>query len=70
MIPWSLAAANLRRHPTRTLLTLTSLAIAFLLFMLLNAITNAFTSGVSNETANRLIVDAKYSMTDLSLIHI
>lgn len=60
----SLAAANLFRHPTRTLLTFTSLAIAFLLFMLLNAITNAFSSDISDGTVNRLIVDAKYSMTD------
>ena len=64
MIPWSLGLANLLYHPTRTLLTLTSLAIAFLLFMLLNAITNAFSSGISDSATNRLVVDAKYSMTD------
>jgi putative ABC transport system permease protein len=67
MIPLSLgslAAANLSRHPTRTLLTFTSLAIAFLLFMLLGAITNAFSSGPSDGAVNRLVVDAKYSMTD------
>ncbi|WOF75167.1 FtsX-like permease family protein [Parvibaculaceae bacterium PLY_AMNH_Bact1] len=67
MIPLSLgrlAAANLFRHPTRTLLSFTSLAIAFLLFMLLNAITAAFSSGPSEGAVNRLVVDAKYSMTD------
>ncbi len=67
MIPLSLgslAAANLFRHPTRTLLSFTSLAIAFLLFMLLNAITAAFSSGPSEGVVNRLVVDAKYSMTD------
>lgn len=64
MIPWCLAAANLFRHPTRTLLSFTSLAIAFLLFMLLNAVTAAFSSGPSEGSVNRLIVDAKYSMTD------
>lgn len=67
MIPLSLgslAVANLFRHPTRTLLSFTSLAIAFLLFMLLNAITTAFSSGPSEGAVNRLVVDAKYSMTD------
>lgn len=64
MIPWSLGVANLFRHPIRTLLTFLSLMIAFVLFMLLNAITNAFSSGPSDGSINRLVVDAKYSMTD------
>lgn len=64
MIPWSLAVANLFRHPMRTTLTFASLVVAFLLFMVLNAIATAFSGGGSLEGAKRLIVDAKYSVTD------
>ena len=55
---------NLRRKPTRTALTFVSLVIAFLLFMLLKAISTALTGGVTAGGVQRLIVDAKYSMTD------
>lgn len=64
MIPWSLIRANLFRHPTRTTLTFASLVVAFTLFILLRAIADAFSGGVSLEGTDRLIVDAKYSMTD------
>lgn len=64
MIPWGLVAANLFRHPARTLLTFVSLVIAFVLFMVLNAVSAAFSGGTSLHGVNRLIVDAKYSMTD------
>jgi len=64
MIPWGLVAANLFRHPARTFLTFVSLVIAFILFMVLNAVTAAFSGGTSLHGADRLIVDAKYSMTD------
>ncbi len=56
--------ANLFRHRTRTTLTLLSLMIAFLLFMLLRAIAAAFAGGVTVAGMDRLIVDAKYSMSD------
>jgi len=56
--------ANLFRHRTRTTLTLLSLMVAFLLFMLLRAIAVAFAGGVTVAGMDRLIVDAKYSMTD------
>ena len=56
--------ANLFRHRTRTTLTLLSLMVAFLLFMLLRAIAAAFAGGVTVAGMDRLIVDAKYSMTD------
>ena len=61
---WGLAAANLTHHPARTTLTFISLAVAFLLFMLLNSISAAFSAGASVEGDDRLIVDAKYSMSD------
>jgi putative ABC transport system permease protein len=61
---WGLLFANLFRRRTRTMLTLLSLTVAFLLFMLLRAIAGAFAGGVSLAGIDRLIVDAKYSMTD------
>jgi len=59
-----LVLASIWRRPTRTVLTLTSLAVAFLLFMLLRAIAVAFGGGVSAEGLDRFIVDSKYSMTE------
>ena len=67
----SLLGANLLRKPTRTSLTFVSLAIAFLLFMLLQAISDAFSGGVSLEGMDRIVIDSKYSMTDnLPLSHV
>ncbi len=60
----SLLWANLLRKPTRTSLTFVSLAIAFLLFMLLQAISDAFSGGVSLTGMDRIVIDSKYSMTD------
>ncbi|MYE12604.1 MAG: FtsX-like permease family protein [Gammaproteobacteria bacterium] len=60
----SLLWANLLRKPTRTSLTFVSLAIAFLLFMLLRAISDAFSGGVSMEGMDRIVIDSRYSMTD------
>jgi len=59
-----LALANLWRSPTRTVLTMAALAVAFLLFMLLRAIAVAFAGGVSAEGLDRFIVDSRYSMTE------
>ncbi len=59
-----LVLANLRRKPGRTALSLTALAVAFLLFMLLRAIATAFAGGITPEGADRLVVDSKYSMTE------
>jgi putative ABC transport system permease protein len=61
---WHLLWSNLFRRATRTWLTFLSLVIAFLLFMLLRSIATAFAGGISTEGLTRLIVDAKYSMTD------
>ena len=68
----ALLGGNLIRKPTRTSLTFVSLAIAFLLFMLLKAISDAFSGGVSVQGMDRIVIDSKYSMTDnlpLSYIH-
>jgi len=56
--------ANLFRKRTRTVLTLLSLAVAFLLFVLLRAIAGSFTQGVSLAGTDRLNVSPKYSITD------
>jgi len=60
----SLLWGNMFRKPTRTSLTFVSLVIAFLLFMLLQAISDAFSGGVSLEGLDRIVIDSKYSMTD------
>ena len=60
----SLMWGNLLRKPTRTSLTFISLVIAFLLFMLLQAISDAFSGRVALEGMDRIVIDSKYSMTD------
>ena len=60
----SLLWGNMFRKPTRTSLTFVSLVIAFLLFMFLQAISDAFSGGVSLEGMDRIVIDSKYSMTD------
>ncbi|MEM9623204.1 MAG: ABC transporter permease [Pseudomonadota bacterium] len=60
-----------RRHTARTILTLASLMIAFLLFMLIRAISAGLAGGVTTGGVERLVVDARYSMTDnLPMTHI
>jgi putative ABC transport system permease protein len=56
--------ANLFRKRTRTTLTVLSVMIAFLLFMLLRSISAAFEGGVFVSGADRLSVGAKYSMIE------
>jgi len=57
--------ANLFRKRTRTVLTLLSIAVAFLLFMLLQAVAQAFSSGGTNVVGiDRLIASPKYSIVD------
>lgn len=66
-----LVVANLLRKPTRTTLTLISLAVAFLLFVLLRGIAAAFAGGGAPPTVQRIYVDARYSMTDnLPIAHL
>ena len=59
-----LVTTGLRRKPTRTTLTVLSLTVAFVLFMLLRALSAAFAGGVSVQGVQRLVVDARYAVTD------
>ena len=57
--------ANLFRRKTRTFLTLFSLLVAFLLFVLLRAVAEPFAGGgVSIVGADRLVTTSKYSIID------
>lgn len=58
--------SNLFRRRTRTLLTLLSLLVALLLFILLRTISLAFTDsgGFSQASVDRLVVSGKYSIID------
>jgi putative ABC transport system permease protein len=60
----SLVWAGLFRRRTRTLLTLLSIIVAFLLFGLLRSIADVFAGGVDVTGADRLIVQPKYSIID------
>jgi len=57
-----LVLANFKRHKTRTILTILSIVVAFILFAYLAAIRKAFDMGVSVAGANRLIVRNKISL--------
>ena len=61
---FSLLWANLFRKRTRTTLTLLSLVVAFLLFVLLRSIAAAFSGGIAVAGVDRLVVSPKYSITD------
>ena len=61
---FSLMWANMFRKPLRTVLTLASVTVAFLLFMLLQSISAAFDSGVNVGAVDRLITGAKYSQAE------
>ena len=65
MTLFGLIWSNLFRKRTRTVLTLLSVAIAFLLFMLLRGVAGAFAGGNFNIVGiDRLIVSPKYSIVD------
>ena len=51
-----LVLSNFKRHKTRTILTVLSIVVAFILFAYLAAIRNAFQFGTSLAGANRLVV--------------
>jgi len=52
----ALVLSNFKRHKLRTILTILSIMVAFILFAYLAAIRNAFQFGASVEGANRLVV--------------
>ncbi|HWW01185.1 MAG TPA: FtsX-like permease family protein [Candidatus Acidoferrum sp.] len=57
--------SNLKRKKLRTLLTLLSVCVAFMLFGLLMSIKQALTGGVAIEGQNRLVVRHKVSIIQL-----
>jgi putative ABC transport system permease protein len=57
--------SNLRRHKLRSLLTVLSILVAFMLFGYLSAIRQGFNQGVSVAGANRLVVRHKVSLIQL-----
>src|SRR5438045_2719275 len=59
---FALVWSSLKRKKTRTILTLLSIFIAFLLYGLLCAIKEAFTAGVTMAGADRLVVRNKVSL--------
>ena len=66
-----LLLAGLTRKKTRTLLTLLSVMVAFLLFGLLQAVKIAFESGADAADAKRLLTTARYSIIDfLPIAHL
>ena len=60
-----LILANFRRHKTRTILTVLSILVAFVLFGYLAAIRKAFEMGVTVAGADRLVVRHKVSIIQL-----
>ncbi|MEM7077038.1 MAG: ABC transporter permease [Pseudomonadota bacterium] len=56
--------ANMFRKRVRTNLTLLSVAVAFLLFVLLQAVATAFEGGADVAGADRLVVGSKYSQIE------
>ena len=60
----SLVWAGLRRKPVRSILTLLSIVVAFILFGVLQSVTHAFGSGVALAGTDRLVVAPKYSIID------
>jgi putative ABC transport system permease protein len=58
----ALILSNFKRHKLRTMLTILSIIVAFVLFAYLAAIRKAFDMGVSVAGANRLIVRHKISL--------
>lgn len=57
--------SSLFRKKTRTVLTLLSIMVAFLLFGLLQAVNHAFQSGAESADADRMITNSKYSIIDM-----
>lgn len=63
-----LIISSLWRKPGRTLLTISSLFLAFLLFGFLQPIANVFAGLESGSGENRLIVSPKHSISDMLLL--
>src|SRR5438477_311039 len=55
-----LAWAGLWRKPARTVFTLISLAVGFLLFGLLQGVNSTFTAAIGRTKADRLLIDPRF----------
>ncbi|MCX7175928.1 MAG: FtsX-like permease family protein [Proteobacteria bacterium] len=62
---FSLIWASLFRKKARTILTLLSIVVAFMLFGLLQAVNQAFNGGADAADADRMITNSKYSIIDM-----
>ena len=62
---FNLVWSNLKRRKLRSLLTVLSILVAFMLFGYLSAIRQGFNQGVSVAGANRLVVRHKVSIIQL-----
>ncbi len=62
---FSLIWVSLFRKKTRTILTLLSIIVAFMLFGLLQAVNQAFSGGANNADADRLVTNSRYSIIDM-----
>ncbi|MHB0970359.1 MAG: ABC transporter permease [Thermoanaerobaculia bacterium] len=60
-----LVLSNFKRHKLRTALTILSIIVAFVLFVLLGAIRQAFSMGVELAGADRLVVRHRVSLIQL-----
>lgn len=66
----SLVWSNLFRHRVRTVLTILSVLVAFLLFALLRNVIESFSTGLEVAGVDRLVTAPKYSIVDpLPLAH-
>ncbi len=61
----SLVLSSLFRKKVRTVLTLLSIVIAFMLFGLLQAVNQAFNGGAESADADRMITNSKYSIINM-----
>jgi putative ABC transport system permease protein len=62
---WPLVWAALMRRKPRTILTMLSIVVAFLLYGLLQGVVTAFSAGIDISGADRLITAGKYTFTSL-----
>src|SRR6185437_4648752 len=65
---WTLVQGGLWRKPERTIFTVISLAVGFLLFGLLQSVNAAFSAAVARTHADRLIVGERFG-SDMPLAY-
>ena len=60
-MPWKLLFRNVLGHPIRSLLTISSVAVALALLCVLDATARGFTAAVDLAAQNRLVVMSQVS---------